>query len=407
MITRTFNPLELLNKNKSVLLLGPRGTGKTAIITDLLARRIDNAHVVSWVHIDLLQGGDFQRYLGNPNQLTIELHDLAKKSVRSSKIIVIIDEVQKIPALLDEVHYLIEKYAGQMVFLLSGSSARKLKRSGANLLAGRAVSCHLFTLSQLELDLSLSRAVQFGTLPGVYLDQVGLEIPTLESYVSTYLREEVQQESLIRGIDRFARFLDFAAQSNAQPINFSKLGRQLGVAGKTVAEYFSILCDTLVARELPGWSESVRRQLLQASKYYFFDCGVLNVLNGYLRIDLRKGGFVFGNLFETFVINQLFCANEYLSLGLRFYYWRDKDGQEVDLILARNSFEPLLAIEIKSHEAPKAEDCPGFALFKEDYPQVPQLCVCNTPRAYQEEEIRFLPWKDLIQNLKQLVNRSQ
>lgn len=398
MIKRFFNPLDLLDKNKSILLFGPRGTGKTALINSLLAE-LDASQSTRTLQIDLLQGGDFLRYLHSPEHLTKEVSEIVSKLSQGQRIVICIDEVQKVPPLLDEVHHLIEKYKNKVVFLLSGSSARKLKRGGANLLAGRALSYQLFPLSQLEEDLSLSRALQLGTMPGVYLDNSGLEIETLESYVSTYLREEIQQESLVRGVERFARFLEFAAQNNGQPVNYSKLAKHLGAAPKTVIEYYSILSDTLISTAIPGWSESIKRQLLQAPKHYFFDCGVVNALNGYLRIDLRNGGYVHGNLFETLIVNQLLSANQYCSLGLRFYYWRDKDGREIDLVLARNIFEPVLAIEIKSGVRPSTEDCPGFAPFREEYPRVPLLCVCDTPRGYSEGGIKFLPWKELVTNL--------
>ena len=289
--------------------------------------------------------------------------------------------------------------------MLTGSSARKLKRGGANLLAGRAISCQYFPLSELEIALDLNRALLFGTMPGVYLDTTALEIQTLESYVSTYLREEIQQESLVRGIERFAKFLEFAAQQNGQPVNFAKLGKNLGIAGKTVAEYYSILSDTLLATEITGWSESVRRQLFQAPRYYFFDCGVLNAINGYLRVELRQGGFLYGNLFETFIVNQLIAANHFASLGLKFFYWRDKEGREVDLILARNQFEPLLAVEIQSSSMPQPDDCPGFQAFSEEYPEIPRICVSSTPRGSSAEGIDFLPWQDLVKSLSKYIQK--
>jgi predicted AAA+ superfamily ATPase len=244
-------------------------------------------------------------------------------------------------------------------------------------------------------------------MPGVYLDTTQLEIRSLESYVSTYLREEIQQESLVRGIDRFAKFLEFAAQQNGQPVNYAKLGKTIGIAGKTVSEYYSILSDTLLATHIPGWSESVRRQLLQSPRYYFFDCGVLNAINGYLRIEMRGGGFIYGNLFKTFVVNQLIAANHFSTLGLRFFYWRDKEGKEVDLILARNQFEPLLAVEIKSSSMPQPEDCPGFRPFSEEYPTVPRICVCTTPRSYSAGEIDFLPWQELVKGLSSYTKVKQ
>jgi predicted AAA+ superfamily ATPase len=372
----------------SVLLLGPRGTGKTALIRTIFAEVPDR------VQIDLLQGLEYQRYLTTPHKLGQELRALLQAS--PGKIFVSIDEIQRVPALLNEVHSVIEEFKGRVAFLLTGSSARKLKRGGANLLAGRAISCFLHPLHASEIDIDLAKALRLGTLPGVYLGSEDLAIPTLESYVSTYLREEIQQESLVREIDRFSRFLEYAGQNNGEPINFSKLGRQAGIAGKTAQEYFSILVDTLVAHHLPGWSESVKKQLLQAPKFYFFDTGVLNAINGYLRVDLRESSFLYGRLFETFIVSQVVAANDYLSFGYRFFYWRDKNGQEVDLIIARNVSTPLAAVEIKSSVNPKAADCAGFAAFSEEYPHVPKICVCNAPYRYTDEGILFIPWKDFV-----------
>jgi predicted AAA+ superfamily ATPase len=388
MLKRAFNPLIILNKMTSVLLLGPRGTGKTALIGTIFA------DVPNRMQIDLLQGLDYQRYLTTPHKLGQELRTRLQSV--AGKLFVSIDEIQRVPALLNEVHSVIEEFKGRVAFLLTGSSARKLKRGGANLLAGRAISCFLHPLHASEVDIDLAKALRFGTLPGVYLGSEDLAIPTLESYVSTYMREEIQQESLVREIDRFSRFLEYAGQNNGEPINFSKLGKQAGIAGKTAQEYFSILVDTLVAHTLPGWSESVKKQLLQAPKFYFFDTGVLNAINGYLRVDLRESSFLYGRLFETFIISQIVAANDYLSLGHRFFYWRDKNGQEVDLIIAQNVSTPLIAVEIKSSVNPKAADCPGFSAFCEEYPHVPRVCVCNAPYRYTDEGISFIPWREFV-----------
>jgi uncharacterized protein len=392
MISRPVNPKQFLQKMKSVLVLGPRGTGKTALIRKIFAE-LTNTTV-----IDLLQGRDYQRFLHTPSRLGDELR--LRLQEPAENLFVAIDEIQRIPALLDEVHSLIEEYKGRLVFMLSSPSARKLRRGGANLLAGRAVAMNLHPLHASELALNLNKALLLGTLPAVYLDQEAVAIPTLETYVSTYLREEIQQESLVRKIDQFGRFLEFAGQINGEPVNFAKLGKQIGVAGKTVQEYFSILVDTLIAIQLPGWSQSVKKQLLQSPKYYFFDTGVLNAINGYLRIDLKESSFLYGRLFETFIISQLTATNDYQNLGYRFYYWRDKVGREVDLILAQNVTTPLAAVEIKSATSPSAEDCPGFASFAEDYPDVPKICVCNTPRPYRNQGIYFVPWQSFLENPK-------
>ncbi len=396
MITRNFNPLILLSKSSSILLLGPRGTGKTALIRACFK---DLTHKTQ---IDLLHGREFQRYLNAPHQLSDELRQLLSKS--TERLLVAIDEVQRVPALLDEVHSLIEENKGRIAFLLSGSSARKLRRGGVNLLAGRAISRFLHPLHESEVGLELNKALRLGTLPAVYTAaDEDLAIFTLDSYVSTYLREEIQQESIVRSISKFSRFLEFAGQLNGEPINFAKLGKQIGSAGKTAQDYFGILVDTLIAIQIPGWSESVKKQLTQAPKYYFFDTGVLNAINGYLRVDLKESSFLYGRLFETFIISQLSASNDYLNLGLKFFYWRDKNGREVDLILARNVTTPVAAIEIKSSENPEPEDCPGFESFREDYPDIPRICICRTPRPYQRRGVVFLPWQDGLKYLDQIL----
>ena len=398
MISRHFNPLKLLEKKASILLLGPRGTGKTALIRACFS---DLSHKVQ---IDLLHGRDYQRYLNAPHVLSEELKRILATS--PELLLVAIDEVQRVPALLDEVHALIEEHKGRIAFLLSGSSARKLRRGGANLLAGRAISAFLHPLHESEIGLDLNKVLRLGSLPAVYTAPEDLAIATLDSYVSTYLREEIQQESVVRSISKFSRFLEFAGQLNGEPVNFAKLGKQIGSAGKTAQDYFSILVDTLIAIQLPGWSESVKKQLLQAPKYYFFDTGVLNAINGYLRADLKESGFFYGRLFETFIISQLSATNDYLNLGLKFFYWRDKSGREVDLILARNVTTPVAAIEIKASGNPEPEDCPGFDSFREDYPDIPRICVCKTPRPYQRGGVLFVPWQDALKDPYQLINKT-
>ena len=273
-----------------MFIFGPRGTGKTKLIESVLS---SNSMLIS-----LLDSEYFQRYLTETSLFSREMTAKLKSKAQQDTLVVAVDEVQKLPMLLDEVHLLIEKYKGQLVFLLTGSSARKLRRSGANLLAARALTTYLHPLSVLELDLDLDTVLRIGSLPGVYLEQ-DFAKHRLRSYISTYIKEEVQEESLVRKIDRFARFLDLAGQLNGEPINHSKLGRALKTTSNTVQEYFSILVDTLLCHRVDGWSESVKRQLLQAPKYYWFDCGVLNALNGELDTEIKRSSFRYGRLFET------------------------------------------------------------------------------------------------------------
>lgn len=393
MISRHLNFLKLLEEyGKSVFLFGPRGVGKTALINQTVDQ-LTQRHLI----FDLLRGQSYHRYVANPGLFGDEIRAELRRS--SEPLIIAIDEVQKIPALLDEVHSLIEEHKKRIAFLLTGSSARKLKRGGANLLAGRAITKYLHPFSSMETDIDLSRALQFGTLPGVYFDY-GHEINSLESYVAAYLQEEVQQEALVRAIDRFSRFLDFAAQLNGEPVNFAKLGKQCGVSGKTAQDYYSILMDTMLARQLPGWAHSVKKQLLQAPRFYLFDCGVLNAINGELRTELKPSSFRYGRLFENWVVQEIFRLSDYLDLGLRLHYWRDKAGHEVDLLVSRNNTQPLLAIEIKSSPAPDLADCSGFENFAADYPNVPKWCLCTSPLAYERSGVKFLPW---LEGLKELA----
>jgi len=394
MINRYFNPSNLLNKNQSIFLFGARGTGKTALIQEALKNQPQS------LIYDFLKGEVYQRYIAEPQLLRLEIEEHLQRESKG-RFIVAIDEVQRIPEVLNEVHSLIESYKSRVCFLLTGSSARKLKRGGANLLAGRAITINFHPLSILDLDLNLSRALQWGTLPGIYLDE-DFALQRLNSYVGTYLREEIKEESLVRRIDRFTKFLDLAAQLNGEPINHSKLGRALSTTPNTIQDYFSILVDTWICHRIDGWSESIKRQLMQAPKYYFFDCGVLNSLNGELRTEPQPSSFRYGRLFETFIVSEIIKHSDYLELGLRLSYWRDQDGHEVDLILYRSTGKPVAAIEIKSSARPDPSDLKGLELFRIEYPNVPRFCFCTTPHTFSFEDVTFLNWKEGLKMLSDL-----
>ncbi|MCX6119177.1 MAG: DUF4143 domain-containing protein [Proteobacteria bacterium] len=395
MIDRYFNLLKFIDKFQSVFLFGPRGTGKTKLLEASLP---PSARVIS-----LLEPEYFQRYLSDPSLLTAEIVSDMRKRSNESPLVVAIDEVQKLPILLDQVHALIEKFKGKLVFVLTGSSARKLKRSGANLLAARALTTHLHPISILEYELDLHEVLQIGSLPGVYFDR-DFAVHRLRTYIGTYIKEEIQEEALVRKVDLFSRFLDLAGQLNGEPINHSKLGRTLKTSSNTIQEYFSILVDTLLCHRLDGWSHSVKKQLMQSPKYYWFDCGVLNALNGELEVELKRSSFRYGKLFETYLIQEVFRHNDYFERGFRFYYWRDKNGLEVDLIVARSSATPIAAIEFKSSDAPSDEDCLGLNSFAEDYPKVPRYCFSQSPKSYDlKSGTSVLPWRtglDLLKNLR-------
>ena len=391
MINRACNILKFIDKKKSVFVFGARGTGKTSFLRALRETKLKNS-----IYLDFLNNTTFRRYFENPDLL---ISEVSSHVAKHKTVVVIIDEVQKIPKILDTVHLLIEEHRGNAVFVLTGSSARKLKRGGANLLAGRAITNYMYPLSSLECDIDLPRALQYGSLPGIYFSE-DIEVESLETYINTYLREEILEEALVRKLEAFIRFIEIAAQMNGEPINFTKIAKQCKVSPNTLSEYFSVLQDTLIVHRLDGYDQSIRRQLLQAPKYYFFDCGVLNALNGELRTELKPSSFRYGKLFETFVLLEVMRFNSYKSLGLRFNYWREKTGKEIDLIISKSIAKPLVAIEIKSFTEP--EDLPAFDLLDDDMPKIKRWCFCNVPRIADRDGVTFFPWREGLSQLETL-----
>ena len=385
-----------MGKKSSAFLFGARGVGKTRLAEEYLASL--EVEGIRTHRYDLLKSEVYERYLKQPHLLRLELE---RALVSNDQIFAVIDEVQRVPALLDEVHSLIESHKGKIRFLLSGSSARKLKRHGANLLAGRALTLHLFPLTFAEANIPFEDCLRLGSLPGIILDNESPEM-SLRSYVSTYLKEEIQQEAHVRRIDAFARFLEIAAQYHCEQINASEIARSAGVTSNTIGQYFDILEDTLLGWRLPGWSASTHKQLRTTPKFYFFDNGVANTLRGELNIQLKESSGRYGKLFEAWVVQELIRCNSYGSLDLKFSYWRTNSGAEVDLIVSRGAGKPLLAIEIKSSTAPEAHKMNGLHRFREDYPTTKLVCLCRTPRVFQRDGIDFLPWADGLTMLASL-----
>lgn len=324
-----------LNKTNSFFLFGARGTGKTTLL-----KQGFQGEETLW--IDLLTDADESRYGRHPDELSQVL-----KQGNFHR--VVIDEVQKAPKLLDIVHHEMEKRK-TVQFILTGSSARKLKRGSANLLAGRAFTHHLFPLTTFELrdHFDLREALEFGTLPKLF-EHRGPEGKNnfLRSYVKNYLKEEILVEQLVRQLNPFRDFLEVAAQTNGTIVNYSKIAKDVSVDDKTVRNYFSILEDTLVGFHLPAFHRSVRKQQQTAPKFYFFDPGVVRALNNTLRVELLPQTYAFGNAFEHWIILECFRLNEYYQLDYRFFYFQTKDGGEIDLIIQRPG-EPELLVEIKS-----------------------------------------------------------
>ncbi|MBD3319761.1 MAG: DUF4143 domain-containing protein, partial [Chitinivibrionales bacterium] len=313
---------------------------------------------------------------------------------------VIIDEIQKIPKLLDEVHSLIEEYKGRLFFILTGSSARKLKKANANMLAGRAFFIHFPTLLSSEIDFSqnLSSILQYGLLPEIFTEpDENFKQEFLENYCFAYLKEEIMQEAFARNLESFSKFLELASQANGSIVNFSKISRQIGVASKTVREYYTIIEDTLIAVKIPAWEKSVRKQLQKAAKYYFFDNGVLNSLNGECKTELKKRSYRYGALFENLLINEIAKLIRINNLNFFMYHYRTNTGHEIDLIIEDRNTRKLMAIEIKSDDGSALTSRREFNTllqFKEEFPDAGLYVFCQTPHRFLRFGIQFLPCQE-------------
>jgi predicted AAA+ superfamily ATPase len=301
---------------------------------------------------------------------------------------VVIDEVQRLPDLLNEVHRLIEERG--IRFLLTGSSARKLRGGGVNLLGGRARTRYLHPLTYAELGTGydLQRAAQRGLLPPIYLSDDPRA--DLDAYAGLYLQQEIVAEGATRNVPAFSRFLRVAALCNGRIVNFTKVANDSQVARTTVYEYFSILEDTLVLHELPAWRKSKRRKPLSSSKYYFFDIGVAAALQGR---ELRIGTPEFGEAFETLLFHELVAHRDYVS-GQPLAYWRSTSGFEVDFVLGDHT-----AIEAKATATLAASDVKSLKALAEEKRWKRLLCVCLEPRRRQLGDVTVLPWNEFLDAL--------
>ena len=315
---------------RTFFLLGPRGTGKTTWLRSALPGAL-------W--FDLLRTGTFLELSQQPDRFRQQVE------AREPGSWVVVDEVQRLPALLNEVHALIAERGRRYRFALSGSSARKLKRLDVNLLAGRAINrqCLPLTAAELGFDLDVEHILRYGLLPQIRSDP-DFAVDTLDAYVSNYLREEVQQEALVRRLDSFARFLPIAALMSGQVSNLAGMARDTAVARPTVQGYFDILIDTLIGVRLPAWQRRAKVKEVATAKFYLFDCGVARALAGRLRepIDGLERGF----LLETWILHELRATIAYESIGGDLQYWRTPSGSEVDFIWTRG--KRAVGIEVKA-----------------------------------------------------------
>jgi predicted AAA+ superfamily ATPase len=371
----------VLPAEQSFFLLGPRGTGKST----LLGQAFPDAVV-----LDLLDLGLYAELLAHPERLEALLAPHAPARI-------VIDEIQRLPMLLDEVHRLIERRRWR--FALTGSSARKLRRGGVNLLAGRARTLRMHPLMAAELGeaFDLQRSVRFGQLPGAYVEKD----PThyLASYVGTYLREEVQAEALTRSLEAFSRFLVAASFSQASVLSISPMASDLGIARKTVEGYFALLDDLLLAVRLPVFTRRAKRPMATHAKFFFFDAGVYRALRP--RGPLDSAEDIDGPALETLVLQELRATNDNLGLGYELFYWHTRDHKEVDFVLYGE--RGLVAIEVKRSSSLRARDLTTLQLFKDDYPMASCLFLYGGRRTYELNGVRVLPLDQALPRLAELL----
>ncbi len=365
---------------KSFFLWGPRQTGKTTLL---------KSHYPDAFRIDLLKTDELVRYAKNPSRLREEVTAL------SAETLIVIDEIQKAPALLDEIHYMIQEK--RSVFAMCGSSARKVRHGHANLLGGRAMRYELFGLVSEELaeDFSIGHFVNTGPLPEHY----GAESPhlALRSYVEDYLREEILQKGLTRRLPLFSDFLRVAAIGDTETVNMSNIARETGIAVSTVRDHFGILVDTLIGAFLPAFTLRPKRRTIQAPKFYFRDLGVVNHLAR--RGIVRPGSELFGKAFENWLFHEISAHTRYSELFYDISHWRLSSGIEVDFILGPGA----IAIEAKGKHRITTSDTKGLLNFKKDFPSVKQLLILSLeerPRL-TKDGVHILPHRKFAKSLWQ------
>ena len=369
-IDRRLNVRDILER-RSCFLFGPRQTGKSTLVRQQLG---------DFPTFNLLDQDLFVRLSRNPG--------LVRETLAADATVAVIDEIQKMPALLNEVQFMIEERGVR--FLLTGSSARSLRRKGVNLLGGRARSraLHPFVRAELGERFNLARALEYGLLPSIHFSDAPWE--DLAAYAGDYLKEEVAAEAIVRNIGAFSRFLEVAALAHGEMINFSNLASDAQVPVSTVREYYAILKDTFIAHEVPAFSGTSKRKAIGTAKYYLFDIGLARHLQG--RRGLAPGTPEYGSAFESYIFQEIkaFCDYHLLD-GPR--YWRSKSGFEVDFL-----FEEV-AVEVKAKRVVGARDLRGLKALREENLFTHHLLVCMEPMPRLLDGIRVLPWEAFLDRL--------
>ena len=369
-VTRYLDVRAILDK-RSCFLFGPRQTGKSTLIRQQLS---------GYPTYNLLDRTLFIRLARNPA--------LIRETLEADTEIVVIDEIQKMPELLNEVQLIIDER--DVRFLLTGSSARSLRRKGVNLLGGRARSraLHPFVRTELGSRFDLDRALEYGLLPSIYLSDSPAE--DLAAYAGDYLKEEVSAEAIVRNIGAFSRFLEVAALAHGELINFANMANDAQVPASTVREYYGILKDTLIAHEVPAFTRGRKRKAISTSKYYLFDVGLARHLQG--RRGLAPGTPEYGNAFESFIFQEIKAFCDYHRLDTP-RYWRSKSQFEVDFV-----FENL-AVEVKAARHVSARDLRGLRALREEGLFTHYVLVSMEPQPRLVEGVRILPWTEFLDRL--------
>ncbi len=379
------NRIARLSPSQSFFLLGPRGAGKSTLIKQRYSKNS--------LYIDFLDPQTEDRYRLDPGGLKKEL------AGRPQLKRVIIDEVQKLPRILDVVHQILEER--EIQFILSGSSARKLKRGGANLLAGRAFFFHLYPFASAELGrrFDLGEALRWGLLPRLLkLKGSGEKEEYLKAYTLAYLKEEIQMEQAVRKLRPFRKFLDAAAQMSGKIVNYSKISRDIGVDVTTAQNYFSILEDTLTGFFLSSYHRSVRKSQRLAPKFYLFDTGVCRALRGVLSLPLPPQTYDYGEAFEHFIVLEIIKLAEYKRKSWKFFYLRTKDGAEIDLIIERPG-QTALCVEIKSSSRITEGDVKNLICLGRGIPNSELYCFSRDPRRQRIQSALCVEWRSGLEEI--------
>ena len=367
--------LNLENEEESIFLFGARQTGKTTFLLDKYPDAI---------FVDLLETDLLDRYRKKPALLREAYQNQPEGSL------IIIDEIQQVPELLNEVHWLITRK--HLRFILCGSSARKLRREGVNTLGGRAIPYFMYPLVSAEIpDFDLDRAVRNGMLPRHYLKKDATSL--LKAYVGVYLKEEIQAESLVRNLANFSRFLEIAAITDGEMVNYQNIASDCGVSANTVKEYFQILEDSLLGFTVPAYTKQKKRRLVQSPRFYLFDVGVTNYLLG--RTKLLPGTPEYGHAFEHLIMQEIVAYLGYSNSAAKLSYWRTYTQIEVDAVLG----DAQVAIEIKSAVEVQNKHLKGLKAFKEEHPEARLIIVSQDRISRISQGVEHLYASDFLKKL--------